>query len=83
MLDSGRGQVLMISRVGLKAEHVLCVAARNSVNKVAEPCINSTWIALLINGFLSVKTWLLNTYGTNIYAINCYKVPLMLCFVPR
>ena len=29
MLDSGRGQVLMISRVDLEAYHVLCMAARN------------------------------------------------------
>ena len=39
------------------------------VNKVEKPCINSTWIASLINGFLSVKTWLLITCGTSIYAI--------------
>ena len=45
-----------------------------TVNKVTKPGINSTWIALLINGFLSVKTWLLNTCGINIYAIIVYNI---------
>ena len=69
MLDSGRGQVLRLVVLiwGLST----CFAWRpgTSVNKVAKPCINSAWIALLINGFLSVKTWLLITFGTSIYAI--------------
>ena len=47
------------------------------VNKVAKPCINSTWIALLINRFLSVKTWLLITCGTSIYAIIKFS-----CIIP-
>ena len=29
------------------------------IRKTAKPCINSTWIALLIHGFVLVKTWLL------------------------
>ena len=29
------------------------------IRKTAKPCMNSTWIALLINGFVLVKTWLL------------------------
>ena len=29
------------------------------IRKTAKPCINSTWIALLILGFVLVKTWLL------------------------
>ena len=50
------------------------------VNKVAKPCINSTWTALLINGFLSFKSWLLNTCGTNINAIiKVYACPCF-CF---
>ena len=69
MLDSGRGQVLMISRVDLKLSTCFAWRPGTSVNKVAKPCINSMWIVLLINGFLSVKTWLLITCGTSIYAI--------------
>ena len=37
--------------------------------KTANPCINSTWIALLIHGFVPVKTWLLITCGTAVCAI--------------
>ena len=57
--------VVLIWRLGT------CFAWRpkTGVNKVAKPCINSRWIALLINGFLSVKTWLLITCGTSNYAI--------------
>ena len=29
------------------------------IRKTVMPCINSTWIALLIHGFVPVKTWLL------------------------
>ena len=42
---------------------MLCVAARYKCK------IKSQSHALLINGFLSVKTWLLNTCGANIYAV--------------
>ena len=37
--------------------------------KTAKPCINSMWIALLIHGFVPVKTWLLIAWDTAIYAI--------------
>ena len=39
--------------------------------KVAQPCINSAWIALLIHGFLPVNARLLITCGTAFYAIIC------------
>ena len=39
------------------------------VRKSAKPCINSTWIALLIHGFVLVKTWLLKVCSTTFYAI--------------
>ena len=37
--------------------------------KVQKPCINSTWIAWLIHGFLPVKTWLLIAGDIAFYAI--------------
>ena len=37
--------------------------------KTTKPCINSKWIALLIHGFVLIKTWLLITCGTAFYAI--------------
>ena len=58
-----------------------------SIHKVAKPCIDSMWIALLINVFLSIKTWLLNTCGTNTYAIivfyawSQYYLIVVLCHV--
>ena len=37
--------------------------------KVQKPCINSTWIAWLMHGFLPVKTWFIIACGTAFYAI--------------
>ena len=37
--------------------------------KIAKPCINSILIALLIHGFVLVKTWLLKACDTAFYAI--------------
>ena len=37
--------------------------------KTTKPCINSGWIALLIRGFVTVKTWLLIACSTAFYAI--------------
>ena len=37
-----------------------------------KPCINSTYIPLLLHGFMLVKTWLLIVCGTAFYAINEY-----------
>ena len=37
--------------------------------KTAKPCINSTQIALLIQGFVLVKIWLLIAWDTAFYAI--------------
>ena len=37
--------------------------------KTAKPCINSRWIALLIHGFMPVKTWLSIACDTAFYAI--------------
>ena len=53
-----------------------CFAWRpgTNVNKVAKPCIKCTWIALLINEFLSIKTWLLITCATSIYAMIWFNV---------
>ena len=45
-----------------------------SITIVTKPCINKTWIALLINGFLSIKTWLLIACGTGIYAIMLNQI---------
>ena len=42
---------------------------RTCIYKVQKTCINSTWIAWLIHGFLPVKTWLLIACGTAFYAI--------------
>ena len=39
------------------------------IPKTAKPCINSTWIALLIHGFVPVKTSLLIACDTALYAI--------------
>ena len=39
------------------------------IRNIAKPCINSTWIALLIHGFVPVKTWLLIAIDTAFYAI--------------
>ena len=35
--------------------------------KTAKPCINSAWIALLIHGFVPVKTWLLTAWDTALF----------------
>ena len=42
--------------------------------KVQKPCINSTWIAWLIHGFLPVKTWLWIACDTAFYAIIMIRV---------
>ena len=42
---------------------------RMLIRKTAKPCINSSWIALLIHGFVPVKTWLLKACDTAFYAI--------------
>ena len=42
---------------------------RMRICKVQKPCINSTWIAWLIHGFLPVKTWLLIACNMAFYAI--------------
>ena len=34
-----------------------CDGPRMLIRKTAKPCINNTWIALLIHGFVLVKTW--------------------------
>ena len=42
--------------------------------KTTKPCINNTWIVLLIHGFVLVKTWLSIAWDTAFYAImkiNC------------
>ena len=39
------------------------------IRKTAKSCINSTWITLLIHGFVPVKTWLLIACDTAFYAI--------------
>ena len=39
------------------------------IRKTAKPCINSTSIALVIHGFVPVKTWLLIACDTVFYAI--------------
>ena len=38
------------------------------IHKTLKPCINSTWTALLIHGFVLIKTWLLIAYDTAFYA---------------
>ena len=40
------------------------------IRKTAKPCINSTWIALLIHGFVLVKTWLLIAFYTAFLSNN-------------
>ena len=45
--------------------------------KTAKPCINSMWIALLIHGFVQVKTWLLTACDTAFYAIIPVKESLI------
>ena len=42
-------------------------------SKTAKQSINSTWIALLIHGFVLVKTWLLIACNTAFYAIIIVK----------
>ena len=42
---------------------------RMRICKEQKPCVNSTWIARLIHGFLPVKTWLLIACDTAFYAI--------------
>ena len=44
------------------------------IRKTAKPCINSTWIALLIHGFVQVKTWLLIACNTAFYPIIANKI---------
>ena len=39
------------------------------IRKTAKPCINSMWIALLIHGFVLIKTWLLIVCDTAFYTI--------------
>ena len=39
------------------------------IPKTTKPCINSTWIALLIHGFVLVKTWLSIACDTAFYAM--------------
>ena len=41
------------------------------ISKTTKPCINSTWIALLIHRFVPIKTLLLIFNDINIYAIIC------------
>ena len=44
------------------------------IRKTTKPCINSTWIALWIQGFVLVKTWLLIAWcDTAFYAIMSFK----------
>ena len=51
---------------------------RMHICKVQKPCINSTWIAWLIDGFLLVKTWLLiivcNRAFNAIILINIFSI---------
>ena len=46
---------------------------RMLIRKTAKPCINSTQIALLINGFVLVKTRLLIACDTAFYAVSLFK----------
>ena len=48
---------------------------RMLIRKTAKLCINSMWLALLIHGFVLVKTWLLIAYDTDFYAIICNYTP--------
>ena len=52
--------------------------SRMCICKVQKPCINSTWIAKLIHGFLSIKTWLLKAWDMAFYAIIKVKMSLHL-----
>ena len=45
------------------------------IRKTAKLGINSMWLALLIHGFVLVKTWLLIAYDTDFYAIICNYTP--------
>ena len=56
--------LLMMTSVFMMAPEML-------IHKIAKPCINSTWIALLIHGFELVKTWLLIECNTAFYPILC------------
>ena len=47
----------------------LCDGPGMLIRKTAKQCINSTWIALLIHGFMPFKTWLLIVCGMAFYAI--------------
>ena len=44
------------------------------IRKTAKPCINSAWIALLIHGFVLVKTLLLIACDTAFYAIILFII---------
>ena len=54
---------------------------RMRICKVQKPCINRTWIAWLIHGFLPVKTWLLIACDTAFYAIM--YIWYSICFKSR
>ena len=54
-----------------------CDGPRMRIRKTAKPCINSAWIALLIHGFVQVKTWLLIACDTAFYAIKVIYLHLM------
>ena len=43
------------------------------IGKTAKLCINRMWIALLIHGFVPVKTWLLIACNTEFYIIILFK----------
>ena len=53
------------------------------IRKTAKPCINSTWIALLIHGFVLVKAWLLIVCDAAFYAIiDCYCILIRKTLAP-
>ena len=62
-------QEIMFASVHVTDDVSFCDGPGMLIRKTPKPCINSIWTALLIHGFLLVKSWLLIACNTAFYAI--------------
>ena len=67
---ASRTKINIIATVHVTDDDVgFCDGPGMIILKIAKPCINSTWIALLIHGFVPIKTWPLTVCDTAFYTI--------------
>ena len=84
--SSANDTFILTSEITFATLHIIdddirfCAGPGMLIGKTTKPCINSTWIFLLIHGFVPVKTWLLMVCDTAFYAIIHVKIlPENLC----